>query len=51
MELTKKSLPAATPSDHYEGSVPFVVDFVRGVASSTVADLDINIRVARQEVK
>jgi len=51
MKLTKKSLAVAAPSGKYEGSVPFIIDISLDIASSTVADLDINIKVAHQEVK
>merc|ERR1712093_708424 len=47
MKLNKKSLAVVAPSGKYEGSVPFIMD----ITSSTVADLDINIKVAHQEVK
>merc|ERR1719287_405790 len=51
MKLTKKTLAAAAPSGNYEGSVPFIIDIKMGITSSIVADLDINIKVAHQEVK
>merc|ERR1711959_55756 len=51
MKLNKKSLAVAAPSGKYEGSVPFIIDITMDITSATVADLDINIKVAKQEVK
>merc|ERR1711959_185753 len=51
MKLNKKSLAVAAPSGKYEGSVPFIIDITLDIASATVADLDINIKVAHQVVK
>merc|ERR1712070_1151055 len=45
------SLLAAAPSGSYEGSVPFIIDITMDITSATAADLDINIKVAHQEVK
>jgi hypothetical protein len=39
------------PSGSYEGSVPFIIDITLDITSATAADLDINIKVAHQEVK
>merc|ERR1712050_242572 len=51
MKLTKKSFAVAAPSGSYEGSVPFIIDITLDITSATAADLDINIKVAHQEVK
>merc|ERR1712070_690841 len=51
MKLKKKSFVAAAPSGSYEGSVPFIIDITMDITSATAADLDINIKVAHQEVK
>ena len=46
-----KSLAVAVPSGKYEGSVPSIIDISLDIVSPTVADSDINIKVAHQEVK
>merc|ERR1711920_738020 len=52
MKLKKKSIAAAAaPSGKYEGSVPFIIDITADFTSMTSADFDINIKVAKQEVK
>ena len=49
--LTKKSLAVAAPSGKYEGIAQFIADLSLDIVSSTVADSDINIKIAHQEVK
>ena len=43
-------MAVAAPPGKYEESVPFITDISLDIASSTVADLDLNIKVAHQEV-
>merc|ERR1711871_1733938 len=50
-KLKPKSLEIATPSGKYEGSVPFIIDILADFTSATAVDFDINIKVAKQEVK
>merc|ERR1712093_182051 len=50
MKLTKKSFAVAAPSGSYEGSVPFIIDITMDIKSATSADVDINIKVAHQDV-
>merc|ERR1712050_624717 len=50
MKLTKKTLTLAAPSGAYEGSVPFILDITMDFGSST-ANVDINVKVAHQEIK
>merc|ERR1712051_507887 len=35
----------------YEGSVPFIIDITVDITSSTTADMDINVKIAKQEIK
>merc|ERR1712048_135762 len=52
MKLKKKSVAAvAAPAGKYEGSVPFIIDITMDFTSATSVDADINIKVAKQEVK
>merc|ERR1740120_450235 len=52
MKLSKASVAAvAAPSGNYHGSVPFIIDITADITSATLADFDINIKIAKQEVK
>jgi hypothetical protein len=53
MKLKKKSeaLLAAPPTGTFEGSVPFIIDLVFTIDSATTVDMDINVKVAHQEIK
>merc|ERR1719359_1628486 len=51
MKLTQKSSNTLAPSGKYEGSVPFIIDISMDITSATAADLDINVKVAHQEIK
>ena len=43
--------PVVAPSGTYEGSVPLVIDILFTFASATSANMDINVKVANQEIK
>ena len=43
--------PVVAPSGTYEGSVPLVIDILFTFASATSANMDINVKVAHQEIK
>merc|ERR1712232_123709 len=52
MKLEKKSNAAlVAPTGTYEGSVPFIIDVTVDFSSATVANMDINVKVAHQEIK
>merc|ERR1719217_1599796 len=52
MKLKKKSLEMiAAPTGSFEGSVPFIIDIVMNFDSATSVDMDINVKVAHQEIK
>merc|ERR1712125_69640 len=35
----------------FEGSVPFIIDITVDITSSTAADVDVNVKIAKQEIK
>merc|ERR1712050_147289 len=52
MKLKKQSLLVrADPTGKYEGSVPFIIDITVDITSSTTADVDVNVKIAKQEIK
>merc|ERR1712217_586034 len=52
LKLKKKSVAAVdAPSGAYEGSVPFIIDITMDFESATSVDADINVKVAKQEIK
>merc|ERR1711953_893162 len=52
LKLKKKSeILADAPSGEYEGGVPFIIDVNVDITSATTMDLDLNVKVAHQEVK
>merc|ERR1712232_1118134 len=50
MKLSKKALMTRALSGKYEGSVPFIIDITMDFTAQTV-DADINVKVAKQEIK
>merc|ERR1719323_722903 len=52
MKLKKKSEAVkALPTGTYEGSVPLIIDIKLTFSSATAVDMDINVKVAHQEIK
>merc|ERR1712066_256754 len=53
MKLKKKSdeLVAAPPTGTFEGSVPFIIDILFTFDSATAVDMDVNVKIAHQEIK
>merc|ERR1719198_1782656 len=42
---------AAAPSGTYEGSVPFIIDVKLTIVNATSLDMDLNVKIAHEEVK
>merc|ERR1719265_789763 len=52
LKLKKKTAELmAPPTGTYEGSVPFIIDIVMNFDSATSADVDVNVKIAHQEIK
>merc|ERR1719203_155896 len=49
MKLKPSSLALVDPSGSYEGSVPFIIDIKMKFNGDKTTDLDINIKIAKQE--